>query len=338
MTFNIADAHISALLLSGRVSDALDVAERIRRQAADLPGAARLLGVAIAGRAALGAGQLDTACLLLEQAAEAMSASGHAIGWGFRYHIPFATALAMRGLHDQAAAILATLDHLQRPFRSLGYERSLALAWVAAGRGAVSEAITALRSAAELARASGRFAAEVLCLQTATQFGDRTCRPRLSELETIVEGPRVVLAARFAAAVCDGDAAELASVSKGFEAIGDQVAALDAAALAAMSYRRQEMRGSALGCAGRAAQLAQECGEADTPMLRQAREPLPLTAREREIAMLIGQGLTNRDVAERLTLSVRTVENHVCRAMQKTGTANREELAALVCIRGPAIH
>jgi DNA-binding CsgD family transcriptional regulator len=338
MTFNIADAHIGALLLSGRAGDALDVAERVAQQAADLPGAARLLGLAIAGRAALGAGRLDTACLLLKQAAGALSASGHAIGWGYRYHVPLATALAMRGLHDEAAATLATLDHLQRPFRSLDYERSLALAWLAADQGAVSEAITGLHSAAEMARASGRFAAEVLCLQTATQFGDRTCGPRLGELEAIVEGPRVGLAARFAAAVCDGDAAGLDLVSEGFEAIGDKVAAVDAAALAAMSYRRQDWRGSALRCAGRAEQLAEECGRADTPMLRQAREPLPLTAREREIAMLIGQGLANRDVAERLTLSVRTVENHVCRAMQKTGTANREELAALVCIRRRAIH
>jgi DNA-binding CsgD family transcriptional regulator len=244
----------------------------------------------------------------------------------------------MRGLPDEAAATLATLAHLQRPFRSLDYERSVALAWVVAGQGAVSEAITGLHSAAEMARASGRFAAEVLCLQTATQFGDRTCGPRLGELQAIVEGPRVGLAARFAAAVGDGDAAELDLVSEGFEAIGDQVAAVDAAALAAMSYRRQDLRGSALGSAGRAEQLAEECGRADTPMLRQAREPLPLTTREREIAMLIGQGLSNRDVAERLTLSVRTVENHVCRAMQKTGTANREALAALVCIRRRAIH
>ena len=44
MRFNIADAHISALLLSGRVGDALEVAERVRQQAADLPGAAQLLG------------------------------------------------------------------------------------------------------------------------------------------------------------------------------------------------------------------------------------------------------------------------------------------------------
>ena len=69
MRFNIADAHVSALLLAGRIADALDVAERVRQQAADLPGAAQLLGAAVAGRAALGAGRLDSACALLEQAA-----------------------------------------------------------------------------------------------------------------------------------------------------------------------------------------------------------------------------------------------------------------------------
>ena len=46
--------------------------------------------------------------------------------------------------------------------------------------------------------------------------------------------------------------------------------------------------------------------------------------------LLIGQGLTNRDVAERLTLSTRTVEGHIYRAMSKTGTTSREELAALL--------
>ena len=123
MRFNIADAHLSALLLSGRVRDALDVAERVRQQAADLPGAAESLGAAVAGRAALGAGRLDTACLLLEQAAGALSDSGHAIGWGYRYHVPCTTALAMRGCTGEAAAALGALDKLRRPFRSLDYER-----------------------------------------------------------------------------------------------------------------------------------------------------------------------------------------------------------------------
>src|SRR5262249_10041980 len=75
MRFNIADAHVSALLLSGRVNDALDVAERVQQEAADLPGAAQLLGAAVAGRAALGAGRLHSACALLEHAAVGLSAT-----------------------------------------------------------------------------------------------------------------------------------------------------------------------------------------------------------------------------------------------------------------------
>lgn len=50
-----------------------------------------------------------------------------------------------------------------------------------------------------------------------------------------------------------------------------------------------------------------------------------LTPREREIAPLTAT-LTNREIAERLTLSVRTVENHVARAMKKLGISSRTEL------------
>ena len=169
-----------------------------------------------------------------------------------------------------------------------------------------------------------------MCLQTATQFGDRSCAARLTELTAIAEGPRPALAARFASALSAGNAAELTSLSEEFEKMGDLVAAADAAAHAALAYRSEDRRGSALGCSARAAALAEQCGGAVTPALRRASDPLPLTAREREIVMLIGQGLSNREVAERLTLSVRTVESHIYRAMAKTGTTSREELAGLL--------
>ena len=85
-----------------------------------------------------------------------------------------------------------------------------------------------------------------------------------------------------------------------------------------------------MGSSARAEALAEQCGGASTPALRQASEPLPLTDREAEIVMLIGEGLSNRAVAERLTVSVRTVESHIYRAMLKTGTTSRDELAALL--------
>nr|WP_197515066.1 LuxR family transcriptional regulator [Mycobacterium sp. 1245805.9] len=333
MRFNIADAHVGALLLAGRIADGLRVADRVRRQAADLPGAAQLLGAAVAGGAALGAGRLDSAAALLEQAAVGLFAT-HALGWGYRYSVPRATALAMRGSTAEAASVLGALNKQRRPFRSLDFERSLARAWLAAAQGAVSEAITVLLSAAERASAKGRFAVEVVCLQTATQFGDRSGLRRLRDLEAIVEGPRVGVAARFSAALNAGDAAELAAVSEEFERMGDLVAAVDAAAQAALAHRSRGRRGSALGCAARAEALAEQCGGVWTPALRQASEPVPFTDREREIVMLIGAGLSNREVAERLTVSVRTVESHIYRAMSKTGTTTRDELAALIPARG----
>jgi DNA-binding CsgD family transcriptional regulator len=330
MRFNIGDAHVGALLLAGQMTDAFEVAQRVREQGAEMSGAAHLLGTAIVGRAALFAGRLDSACALLGNAAPALSASGNAIGWGYRYHIPFATALAMRGATDEAATVLAALDDVKRPFRMLDYERSLARAWLVAGQGAITEAIATMLSAAETASAKGQFAAEVVCLQTAVQFGDHSAAPRLTELESMVEGPRVKLASRFAAALAAFDAPELEEISVEFEQLGDLVAAVDAAAHACTAFRHNEKRGSALGCSARAEALAKRCGGVSTPALREVSEPLPLTAREREIVRLLGSGSSTRDVAERLCLSARTIEGHIYRAMTKTGAETRDELIKLL--------
>jgi DNA-binding CsgD family transcriptional regulator len=330
MRFNIADAHVSALLLAGQIEDGLEVAQRVREQGSEMPGAAQLVGTAIAGRAALSAGRLDEACALLGNAAQALSASGNAMGPGYRYHIPYATALAIRGATDEAAAVLAALGKTRRPFRQLDYEQSLARAWFAAGQGALTEAVRVMLSAAKTAAAKEQFAAEVVCLQTAVQFGDHSGAARLNELASLVDGPRAALVARFAAALADSDAPALDEISVDFEQMGDLVAAVDAAALACTAFRNRELRGSALGCSRRAEVLAQQCGGISTPALREVSEPLPLTAREREIVRLLGSGSSTREVAERLCVSGRTVEGHIYRAMAKTGAATREELIRMV--------
>jgi len=53
-----------------------------------------------------------------------------------------------------------------------------------------------------------------------------------------------------------------------------------------------------------------------------------LTRREREIAALVATGMTNREIARKLQLSVRTVEAHVDHALTKLGLRTRTQLAA----------
>jgi DNA-binding NarL/FixJ family response regulator len=53
-----------------------------------------------------------------------------------------------------------------------------------------------------------------------------------------------------------------------------------------------------------------------------------LTKREREVAALVAEALSNRGIAQRLYLSERTVANHVQHIFEKLGLANRSQLVA----------
>jgi DNA-binding NarL/FixJ family response regulator len=202
--------------------------------------------------------------------------------------------------------------------------------WVAAAEGTVSEAVALARQAAQLAASQHQPAAEVVALHTAVCFGDRTAADRLAELATQVDGPRAPVAAAHAAALAADDGAALHAASVQLERMGALLLAADAAAQAADAHARQDRRGSAQAAATRAQRLAQACEKPRTPALAALATPLPLTQREREIVTLAAGGLSNRQIAERLVLSVRTVEGHLYRACAKIGASDRAELAALI--------
>ena len=59
-----------------------------------------------------------------------------------------------------------------------------------------------------------------------------------------------------------------------------------------------------------------------------------LTTRETEIAVLVGQGMTNREIAARLVISERTVDNHVHNILDALDMRHRSQIAAWCAERG----
>jgi DNA-binding NarL/FixJ family response regulator len=62
----------------------------------------------------------------------------------------------------------------------------------------------------------------------------------------------------------------------------------------------------------------------------------PLTKREREVAGLIAQGLTNRQIGARLFIAERTVDTHVGRILAKLGCSSRAQVAVIVATSAPS--
>jgi DNA-binding CsgD family transcriptional regulator len=89
--------------------------------------------------------------------------------------------------------------------------------------------------------------------------------------------------------------------------------------------------GLAGGPAGVAAPGAGEHGDGTTRVTEAAGDALAqLTARERQVAVAVANGLTNREVAERLYVSVTTVNFHVRNILAKLSLSSRRELRALL--------
>src|SRR5712671_968514 len=63
--------------------------------------------------------------------------------------------------------------------------------------------------------------------------------------------------------------------------------------------------------------------------------PARLSRRELEVARLVAQGLTNREIATRLFISERTVDGHLEHIREKLGVSSRAQVAAWVVRQGP---
>jgi DNA-binding NarL/FixJ family response regulator len=131
------------------------------------------------------------------------------------------------------------------------------------------------------------------------------------------------------AARAAGDPAALLETAEAFAAIGADRFAMEAAADAAPAFAAAGRQDSARRAAARALELHVEHQGGAAPEIRgvDAADVL-LTPRESQLVALAARGMGNAEIADQLVLSVRTVESHIYRAMQKLGVSDRRDLRA----------
>ncbi len=151
----------------------------------------------------------------------------------------------------------------------------------------------------------------------------------LEDLAGGIEGELVPTMAIHARASAADDAVGLERVASEFERIGSRLLAAEASAQAQQAYLRHDRERLARVAGARAALLAADCPGACTPPLADL-APVSMTRREREIAQLASAGLTSREVAGRLEISVRTVDNHLGTIYSKLGVSGRRELPSVL--------
>ncbi|UGT61045.1 helix-turn-helix transcriptional regulator [Nocardia asteroides] len=311
----------------------LDRAEQRAAEYSEFFSAGQFLGWAIAkiavGVVATARGRFREAITAFEQALAALNAET-SLPWQLPARLLLVRAYAALGDTEKVEKTLRDAAEHAGPHLALHEpQRMLARAWAAAPQNSATAAELA-RRAARIARGAGQFALEAEALHHAARFGDGTGAARLAELAPKVQGAVVALYARHADAVATGGAADLDAVSADFETAGLLLSAADAAAQAVPIHDRAGQRGPSARCTARAAELSSRCDGATTPAITAASHPLPITPREREIAAHIAQGLSNKEIAERLVVSVRTVEGHIYRASIKLDVDDREKLADVV--------
>ena len=103
-------------------------------------------------------------------------------------------------------------------------------------------------------------------------------------------------------------------------------------ALPAAGYRAAFAKGSAMD---QVEAIAFALGEPPRPGSAAPQDQPRLTGRERDVATLVAQGMSNGQIATTLVISVRTVETHVQHIMDKLGCSTRAQIAAWSAVQPP---
>ncbi len=214
-------------------------------------------------------------------------------------------------------------DAASRQPRGTATHRLMARGYESAARSILSQeqqTEETLSQLADEAENAGFVSIELELRYLALSQGDLGGLNRLRKIAEDFEGPQAAVLGRFARAILDEDAEDLLlmgsePVEPGWERLAGQCTA------AAHRFAKASGDHALLLRVQRA--LSKQKGGAGP----KTKPGIPLlTRRERDVAALVMQGYRNAEIAERLFLSVRTVEGHIYRTFEKLGISKREEL------------
>jgi len=232
------------------------------------------------------------------------------------------------GANDQAASLLAEFEAaVPAASRYLRALSEMAVIYGRARLGAHPEAVAELRRLGSLFGDEGtlglEFESHVLCLA----LGDREAAVKLLALKPEMEGQRAAAICDYAAAITTGNATDYSEAAKRCEDLELWAFAALAYDAAAHVYRsagdtlRERLAVSQLKrCQGRAVTDHDGEEEAELDALEL------LTRRERDVVALATRGLSDRQIAAELQVSIRTVEGHLYRIYAKLGVPGRDQL------------
>jgi tetratricopeptide (TPR) repeat protein len=320
-----------AQLWAGRVDDAERFATEhfeaaVRRGSVDYLGTWAVL----LGYVALARGDIENAITHLTEARGALEMHDPAALRPMALAL-MAQAIALSDRPEQAAEFLRVAQAAANPaatYVALDFRR--AEGWVHARHGDRAAAVAALEEAVSIARQGGSIAGEAVVLHDIARLGQPVLvADRLTELAGRLEGPAAPAYAAHAVAKVAGDGAALEAVATEFERLGFWLYATEAFHGAAAVWRAAGLIGRQQSCLQRATEIGARCGRLVSPTLERPNDTTfieTLTPREVEVGRLAASGLSNREIAERLYLSMRTVGNHLNHIYAKLGLQGRDEL------------
>jgi DNA-binding CsgD family transcriptional regulator len=320
---------LECLVMLGQVDDAERYAHAIRDGAA-LDGSA--VGLALAdellGQIALFRGDLEQARAAFERGL--LSAHDMAGSWrDVSLRCGRGLAAVWSGAVEQAADEWSVVDGRDVAVRAVAADRERLHAWLMAEGGDRSGARDHLiRAAADLDDQGNRYRAAVL-VHDAACLGDRrdSTVARLDELASASDSPVIKAWSAWVRADRSGDGDRASAVIDELERVGQIRVAAEAARALADTVKRGGDPRRARELLRRHAALRARCPGVPAVEVDDEEAVVPLTEREREIATLAAGRLSNREIAERLVVSVRTVENHLARVYAKLGITGRRDLA-----------